>query len=308
MNETLLVPLDGSEFSEQTLPLAVRLARALEAKLHLLHVHVPRPPDHFLTEAQFGLEGIDLSAWEDERREQGREYVEDTAARLTRDEDVEVHGEWREGVFEEEVDAYGTSIGAGLVLLTSHGRTGLDRLWLGSSADALIRTTRLPVMVVRPADDDDGSETVLLPTLKHILVPLDGSTESTSILTPVSALARVTGARITLFHVVSSDDLIGGPILPVLLDSLPETLERSEQHLERRAQILRASGLDVDIEVVHSQLPARAICSAAKEDGVDLVAMSTHGYGGVRRLLLGSVTDKVLRGCGLPMLVQRPDA
>ncbi|MEQ8330972.1 MAG: universal stress protein [Longimicrobiales bacterium] len=306
MIEHLIVPLDGSAFSEQVLPLAMRLAQASEADVHLVHVHVPRPPDMFLTEATLGVEGVDIGAWDDERREQSRAYLEQIAVGLRGENAPEIHTAWLEGGFEEEIDHYGASLESALILITSHGRTGLSRFWLGSATDALVRTTRLPVLVAHP-DPEGDADTVLLPALDHILVPLDGSPESTSVLTPVAALARATGARITLFHVVSSDDLIGGPILPVLVRSLPESLERAREHLERRAETLRRSGLDVDVDVAHGQMPARAIAREAEERGVDLVAMSTHGYGGVRRVLLGSVTDKVLRGVALPLLLQRPD-
>ncbi len=302
MFEAIVVPLDGSEFSEQTLPLARRLAEALEATLHLVHVHVPRPPDHFLTEAHLGVEGIDIPAWEDERRAQSQTYLEEIATRL-RDEGTDVESVWLEGPFVDEMERYCAALESPLVLITSHGRTGVSRMWLGSSADAVIRTLAAPVLMLRPAS---GGEKVAVPQLKHILVPLDGSPDTAAILAPVGGLARAVGARLTLFHVVSSDDLIGGPILPVLIDSLPNSLEKAHQHLERRADILRAAGLDVSVEVVHSQLPGQAIGAAAEANSVDLIAMATHGYGGVRRILLGSVTDKVLRASGLPLLLQRP--
>lgn len=303
MSKTILVPLDGSTFSEQALPLAARIARQTDAAIHLVHVHVPAPPDHFLADAQFGLQSVDLSGFDAERAERHRAYLDERTASMTAD-GLDVRAVWLEGRFEEQVDAHARAEGVDLIVLTTHGRTGFDRFWLGSSTDALIRTTRTPLLLVHPADDP---EHVVLPTFGNILVPLDGSPESGSVLAPAAWLARAMGARLTLFHSVSSDDLIGGPILPVLVESLDESLERSRQHLERRAAQLRDSGLDVDVEVAHGQLPARAIKAAAEESGADLVAMSTHGYGGVRRLILGSVTDKVLRTCGLPLLIQHPD-
>lgn len=303
MSKTILVPLDGSAFSEQSLPLARWIAREMQASVHLVHVHVPVPPDHFLADAQFGLQGVDLSAVDAQREERHRAYLDKQTAAMA-EKGVDVRAVWLEGRFEEQLDAHAREVGADLIVLTTHGRTGFDRFWLGSSTDAIIRTTRTPLLLVHPADDP---EHVVMPTFENILVPLDGSPESAAVLEPAAWLARAMGARLTLFHSVSSDDLIGGPILPVLVESLPESLERSRQHLERQAEQLRDSGLEVDVAVAHGQLPARAIKAAADDHEADMVAMSTHGYGGVRRLILGSVTDKVLRTCGLPMLIQHPE-
>ncbi len=305
MAKLVLVPLDGSAFSEQAIPVALRLAEKLEAEVQIVHVHVPRNPEVLLSDAQLGIGTVDLGAWDKERREQSREYVEEKAASLST-EHAEVRAVWLEGRFALALDAHAIGSGADLIVMTSHGHTGFNRFWLGSAADELIRTTRVPTLLMHPSSEDDEAP-VVEPSFHNILIPLDGSTESTSAIAPAVMLARATGARITLFHAVSSDDLIGGPILPVLIRSIDDALDGAREHLERRAEKLRASGLEVDVAVAHGQLPARAIKEAADDHGADLVAMSTHGYGGVRRLILGSVTDKVLRNCGRPLLIQHPD-
>ena len=304
MPKTILVPLDASDFSEQAIPVASRLADAMDAELHLVHVHVPRSPEIVLADAQLGLGTVDLDAWDRERREQSRAYIEGKAHLLTT-EALEVRPAWLEGRFAEAFDAYANRVKADLIVMTSHGHTGFHRFWLGSSADELIRTTRVPILLMHPEGDDESAP--VEPSFRTILIPLDGSTESTSVIYPATMIARATGARLVLFHAVSSDDLIGGPILPVLINSVDEGLERAKEHLDRRAEQLRDSGLDVTVAVAHGQLPARAIQAAAEDHEADLVAMSTHGYGGVRRFILGSVTDKVLRTCGLPLLIQHPD-
>jgi nucleotide-binding universal stress UspA family protein len=302
MLRSLVVPLDGSEFSERTLPLAGRLAAATGAKLHLAHVHVSHPPDQLLSNTQFHYEGLDMAEYDTRHREEELAYLSRLGSSVGNG--TAVATQLLEGNVAEEIAAYASSVGADMVLITTHGHTGVSRMWLGSVADALVRTTTLPLLVIHPAHG--GHVPADVTSFKHILVPLDGSELSESILAPAVDLARAAGARLTLGHVVSSSAVLGARIFPLLPDDVAPAIEKANEYLERLAGELRSGGMRVEVHVEEHDAPGRAIAGIADKLDADLIALATHGYGGLKRALLGSVADKVLRSSPLPLLVQRP--
>lgn len=302
MLESLVLPLDGSEFSERVLPLAGKLAATTGASLHLAHVHVSHSPDHFLSNTQFHFEGLDLEEYEERHRTQEREYL--VKARSTVGEDTPVDTMLLEGDIADEIASYAAKVGADMVLITTHGHTGVSRMWLGSVADALVRMTTLPLLIIHPAHG--GHVPADLEAIHHILVPLDGSDLSASILEPATDLAQASGAKLTLTHVVSSSAVLGARVFPLLPDDIRPAVEKANAYLEQVAEGLRAQGLDVETHVEEHDAPGRAIAAVADKLGADVIAMATHGYGGLKRALLGSVADKILRSSPLPLLVRRP--
>ena len=303
MLTSLLVPLDGSEFSERALPLARALARATGASLHLAHVHVPHAPDHFLGHTQFQWEGLDLDEYEQRHRKRARSYLDSILERI-QDDGPTADTALLEGRIRDRIADHARTVDADLIVMTTHGHTGVSRMWLGSVADALIRTTRLPLLVLHPGEDGKVPPAVL--TFRNILVPLDGSELATAVLAPVKDLAAATDATITLAHVVSSTAVVGSRLFPLLPDDVGPAMRKAVEYLEGQAEKLREEGFSVDTRVVEHEIPAKAICWTAKDADADLIAIATHGYGGMKRAVLGSVADKVLRGSPLPLLVQRP--
>lgn len=303
MLRSLLVPLDGSEFSERTLPLARGLARATGATLHLAHVHVSHTPDHFLSNTQFQFEGLDMDEYERRHRREEEVYLADVESRVGGDASVD--SALLEGVVADQIAEYAARVGADMVLMTTHGHTGVNRMWLGSVADALVRQTTLPLLIVHPAPGAQVPKDVT--SIEHILVPLDGSELSASILEPAANLARAVGARLTLLHVVSATAPLGPRIFPLSATDIEQATERAEERLEATAAELREEGLAVDTHVEAHDVVGRAIADVAERLDADVIALATHGYGGIKRALLGSVADKVLRSSARPLLVKRPD-
>jgi len=299
---SLLVPLDGSEFSERAVPLALTLGRETGATLHLTHVHVPHPPDQLLSNTQFHYEGLDMAEYEARNRQKEAAYLEGVATRLRNGVRVKTH--LLEGRVADEITAYADRVDADLIVMTTHGHTGVSRMWLGSVADTLVRHTTLPLLVIHPPPHEHLPPEVH--NFAHILVPLDGSETSESILDPACDLAVATSARLTLLHIVSSTTTLGARLFPLLPDDIASSMEQAEEYLKGVADRLHMPHLDVDIHVEEHEAPARAIVEIAQRERADIVAMATHGYGGVRRVLLGSVADKVLRSSPLPLLVRRP--
>ena len=303
MFKSLLVPLDGSEFSERSLPLVRGIARATGASLHFAHVHVSHPPDALLSNPQFHFEGLDMAEYDDRHREEEKEYLTSVVESLDQ-RDSSADCVLLEGSVADELAAYARQVGAEAIFMTTHGHTGMRRLWLGSVADSLMRHTHLPLLVIHPGEH--GHVPADVRTFEHGLVPLDGSDLSEAILGPACDLAEATGAGLTLTHVVSSRAVGGSGLFSPSAEHVGPALDKAEDYLARVAEPLRAKGLRVRTYALAADRPAPAIGRVAQRLGADVIAIATHGYGGLKRALLGSVAEEVLRRSPVPLLIQRP--
>lgn len=136
-----------------------------------------------------------------------------------------------------------------------------------------------------------------------IMVPLDGSKLSEAALEPALELARLSGAKLALVQAYSVPGLIPG--------EGPEyrrefAVKQAEEHLDRVAPALKASGVEPEIVVAEGD-PASVILDTAERLGVDLIVMSTHGRSGLGRWVLGSVAEKVVRHCHCKVMMIRPE-
>jgi nucleotide-binding universal stress UspA family protein len=312
MYRSLLVPLDGSPFSEQALPLALGVARRSGAGIMLLHVQAPLA-SIYTENPLFVADNLEEHLRSRQRaHDQG--YLDGIAKRLVAGADVHVTTALFEGEVAAGIRAEVERTGAGLVVMTTHGRGPVGRFWLGSVADELIRTLDVPLLLVRPGEEAAVSSKE--PSFRRILVPLDGSELAEGILEPTVALGSLMGAEYTLVRVINPvlrlSYIPQGPTLDqmakTLLDRVQtlqeEVRKQARDYLEGVARRLRQRGLAVATRVVVDDDPAVAIMQAAAD--FDLIAIETHGRRGLKRLFLGSVANKVLRGTALPMLVHRP--
>jgi nucleotide-binding universal stress UspA family protein len=211
-----------------------------------------------------------------------------------------------DGSITEAIQDRAVACGADLVVLTTHGRGAFSRFWLGSVADTLVRHAPLPILLVRP--QETAPDLSQEPVLSEILIPLDGSALSEQILPRAIALGSLGHATYTLLQVV--EPALGGfgtELYGATVDeqALVQARAQAQSYLDQVAMRLRAEGLRVHT-VVLLGLPAQAILEYTRTHAVDVVALATHGRSGVRRLLLGSVADKVVRGADIPVLLQRP--
>jgi nucleotide-binding universal stress UspA family protein len=303
MFRKILVPLDGSAVGEQALPLALSVARRTEAALEVVHVHVPLAP--LYAEPRPNMETpLDTRA-----RRQARAYLDDTARRLRTHVKTAVDAVFLEGVVAQALQAHAEAAGVDLIVMTTHGRGPLNRLWLGSVTDELLRRSALPLLLVRPrqAEVELGSD----PVLRRVLIPLDGSPLAERILEPALALGGVMAAEYTLLRVVQpvlyASPALGG-IDPGWADTgLTEELQtQARDYLDGVTKRLRERSLSAQPVVTFDPSPAGAILQEAQARGCDLVALATHGRGGLRRVVLGSVADKVIRGSTTAVLVYHP--
>ena len=176
--------------------------------------------------------------------------------------------------------------------MASHGWSGFDRFLLGSITEGVVRKIRKPVLVVR-------SQPMRLKDVARILVPLDGSELSEKALGPAQQMARITGATLVLCQILDTAHL--NQTLPAILEGRQKDIEPIRKYLEQRAS-------ELDPEIRSNLLwtvgsPARAILQLCAQQQIDLVVMSTHGRGGLKRLMLGSVAENVVRGSDGPVLL-----
>jgi nucleotide-binding universal stress UspA family protein len=193
--------------------------------------------------------------------------------------------------------------------MTTHGRGGWRRAWLGSVADALVRSLEIPLILIRPSE----KTTVAQPTnFDQVVVPLDGSPLAEAVLGPVTALARACDSEVTLVQVVRLIPLASDPPLPFPTGyAEKETqIQRdvAQDYLQDIASRIRESGVKATGQAVIGDGVANTLLDFLHGGRAALVAIATHGRGGVRRLVLGSVADKLIRAAEVPVMVVRPRA
>ena len=293
----ILVPLDGSTFAESSLPTAVALARRAGAEIDLLTVHEPIP-------------SFAYDEWETAAEAWAERYLADVVDRLGEGAPRPVHTAVRSGRVAEEIQRRADTHGADLVVMATHGRGAFTRAWLGSVADAYVRHATTPVLLVRPRKEDTFDVTDdWAPST--VLVSLDGSSLSETILGHARTMAELFDARLLLVRIVEYPVEIASPYLPHTVQMNAEVVQEARRsaldYLEKHAAGLREDGITVDAEARVDSQAGRGILHVADEEDVDLVCMSTHGRGGVTRAILGSAVDKVIRGGQRPVLVVRAD-
>lgn len=297
MVDHILVPLDGTDFSEHALPHAVAIARQTGASIHLATVEVPPPmafPDVNFLEP---LSDAELR------------YLNDAAERVRAAGVAEVSVEVLTGNAPEALELHREEIGAELTVMSTHGRGPLSRAWLGSVADRFVRHSEAPVLMVRPRDEPGVPDLATLPSVDRIVVTLDGSDLSETAVEPATGFARLFGAAITLARIVEYPHETESVYLPHAIDAIQEQLEESREaahtELERVAAQIADEGIEVGQDSRVANHAPGGILEVADEVDADLIVMASHGRGGLDRVLLGSVADKVLRGSDRPVLIVR---
>lgn len=296
MFKNMLLPLDGSHFSELALPLAIRVAKAANARLHIVRVHVPP-----LSTGDAPPPAWDL---EESIRAAERHHL-DAAVERARASDVDAVCDLLEGPIARGLERYVSALGIDFVVMTTHGRSGLQRAVLGSIAEHCVRTTHVPLLLLHPRAIDDDVPTQP-ESVKRILIALDGSPESESAIRPAVDLALLTGARITLARVATAPFDIAATIG---VEAVHEYLERARRdalnYLQKVAARLSGTA-HVSAIAVSADRAALGILRCRDEVDADVIAMATHGRSGWSRIAVGSVAEAVLHKAPVPVLILRP--
>jgi nucleotide-binding universal stress UspA family protein len=279
MFQQIMVPLDGSELAERALPCAERLGVATGATLHLVQVVELVPPQTGGFELAYLSGSIHADLVAQETR-QATTYLDKMRERVAA-RGVHVRTERMVGYAAATLLDYERAAGIDLVVMCSHGRSGLARFALGSVAERLLHHGTAPVLLVRPF-----GATV---TLQHAVVPLDGSERAEEGLRTVDQLAHDVVHEVTLLRVIGAAQ--EGPEAERYLDAVARWL--TQEHLACRRRVEQGD-------------PAETIVEVAGTD--KLVVMATRGRSGFIRWALGSVADRVAHGGPAAALLVRAGA
>ncbi len=295
----IFVPLDGSPVAEGALDMAALLARRVTMTTPNLE------PTIILFRA------VDLALWLDIDIEQARSkaaaaavaYLEEQAQHL-RDEGLIVEVAVRLGSPVEEILEQSLARRADLIVMTTHGRTGLARWALGSVAERVARTAAMPVLLIPEAAAGfaapDGAAIMSNP---RILVPLDGSAGAEAALRPAIELASLLGAEVRLLYVfIPRFEQDAGKEGAPPWDWGRRRVHHVERYLMRKAEEIQQAGVKARWSLGYG-MPGPRIIAEAQEHQAHLIVMTTQGRGGVKHWQLGQVAEEVLRHGRLPVLL-----
>ncbi len=273
---SILVPTDGSALSARAVPVAEAIARAQGAEIVLVRVVEP------WNTSGLGFESYVTSDVYDEMQEALEIAAQQDLAMMV--ERIKARGGPARSVVFSGVPGAGLldseeAVQPDLVVIASHGRSGLVRFALGSVTERLVRAGNAPVLVVQASSATDSP-------LGSALVPLDGSSLAELALPMVEGLAGKPIRQVRLLRAVNRSDEIAP----------------AQEYLEQVARRLGVMGIDVTVDVAIGE-PVPAIAEAAT--GADLVVLATHGRGGFDRLRHGSVAEQVTRDAHTPVLLVR---
>ena len=301
MYKNLLVPFDGSPFSARALPIAAAVARRSGATLHLVLVHDPSSYIPFVA-AEVAIPVYDAELVHEQRGHEQRALDAEVATLAS--QGVLASSRLLEGTTIEALVEYGQEIDADLTVMTTHGRGGFERLRLGSVTSAyLVRATN-PVLLVRGSGTD---EVPVVPS-GALLCPLDGSPFSEAMIPHARTFAEAFDMQMALFAVTVPHAMPMAPMGTELLAD-PAALEAESQgRSEYLSRMLSQCPAGATTNATTDLSVARAILEEATRINAGVIAMASHGRGGLIRLVLGSVADEVVRHAELPVLLYRPES
>jgi nucleotide-binding universal stress UspA family protein len=284
MWKKILVPLDGSDLAELAIPYAEELATAFKSEIILLHVSEPS---------------------EDHYRHMHELYVEEVAVRMKerirRVSPVVVSGKPA-----DEIIGYADKNKVGLIIMTSHGRSGIMSWATGSIASKLLQAASVPLLLVRAVKPKRKVTREVL--LNRILLPLDGSEAGEAAVAYVGEMMSRLESEVTLFGVISSGQHIRSVGGLDYISYPPEQMEmfkkEAQEYLDGVYRRLkrRKGTVKVTINVGAGDV-SQEILKFAEEKGVNLIAISSHGHSGIEKWVFGSIANNVVLNSKSPVLV-----
>jgi nucleotide-binding universal stress UspA family protein len=297
MFEKILVPLDGSTLAECVLPHVVAMSRSLGAKVTLVNVCRPSAGDE-----ETGA--INAMSWHF-RTAEADAYLENISGQLA-EAGLDVGVRRLDGKPAEQILAFADQSHSDLIALSSHGRSGLTGWNVSSVVQKIIARARVSLLIVRAYRPVAPQLSGL--TYSRLLCPLDCSQRAEHPLPLASMLARSHGATLILAHVVRRPEM---PRRRPLSDEEREARERvvdlnrteAGRYLDELRSAMAAEQVDVQTRLLLSEEPAQTLHDLVKEEQVDLVVMSAHGYTGSTSSTYGSLALSFLVQGTTPLLI-----
>ena len=289
MWKKILVPLDGSNLAELALAYAEELAIAFNSNLVLFYVNEPK---------------------EDQYRKMHRLYMEEVAERVKEHfkKRARVKTVVKSGEPAEEIIKYTEKNDVSVIIMASHGRSGLTGLVMGGVASKVLQTTKAPVMLIRATKLPKRETRQRL--LDKILLPLDGSEAGEAAVPYVKKLIDKLGSEVILFGVVAAGQhvrTVGGLDYILFPEQEMELIKKeAKEYLDKLYQRLAVVKKDkVSVGIKIGDDVAGEIIKFAKRKSVGLIAISAHGHSGIEKWGFGSIANKVIHASKIPVLVVR---
>jgi nucleotide-binding universal stress UspA family protein len=291
MMEKILVTLDGSNLGELSLAYVKELAQAFNSEVCLVHVSEKHDPEY---------------------RRTVQEYLEKVGEGLSSDfekagSEATVKTIMLDGKPAAEIVLFAQNNESDLVIITSHGHSGIMPWVMGSTANTVIHTIKNPVLLVRASMFKTKRRPVKL--FNKILLPLDSSAVGEAALPYVTEIAQKLKSEVILFSVIESGQqvhTIGGQNFIRFSEQQVESMKlETTEYLATTKKNLADNGITVHT-IVREGDAAREIIKLSQENNIRLVAMSSHGRSGMRGWVFGSVSNKVLNAGKTSILFVRP--
>jgi nucleotide-binding universal stress UspA family protein len=284
----IVVPLDGSELAERALVPALALAVAMSARLFIIRVAIPLSlnldPDFYQRSNEL-------------RQDEAQRYLGSINSLLSSSQ-ANIETQLLVGRAARSIINFAQEREIDLVVMSSHGRSGVNRWIYGSVADKVLHNAPCAKVIIHP-------RAIIEPfSINRILVPLDGSSIAEQALEPALALAEAVSAELIFLRVTTVPQLVIQPVPG--WPGLDAVMEAAEQEANAYLQGVQAAMGDSPVSTsthITTGFAAESIIDIAGNQQVDLIVMCSHGCSGIERWVFGSVAERVLRGANCVTLV-----
>jgi nucleotide-binding universal stress UspA family protein len=300
MFNPILVPLDGSQLAECVLPHTVAIASTFDAEITLLRMLEKN-------QASSSAQLFDLLNWQINKTK-ATLYLEKTKTRL-QESKVRARATVLEGLVAEGITEYAQNQGMKLIILSSHGHTGLSKWGISSIAQKIILSAPTSVLIVRAHQHDIHAGALsAIPVYQRILVPLDGSQRAENVLPILTQLAHYHKSQIHIVHVVQTPEMARQmPPRPEDIDLSNRVVARNREEAEHYLEQVKArsilEGIAVQTHLITSDNAAVALHRVAEQENIDMVTLSAHGYSGNQQWPYGSMVNNFILYGKIPLLI-----
>ena len=300
MFDLILVPLDGSQLAECVLPHIVAIARSFDAEITLLRM---------LEKNQAGASAqlFDLLNWQINKTRAAL-YLEKTKARF-QESSIRARTIVLEGLVAEGITEYAQNQGVKLIILSSHGHSGLTQWGISSITQKIILSAPTSVLIVRAHQHDiRAGELSAIPLYQRILVPLDGSQRAEHVLPIITQLAHFHKSQVHLVQVVQTPEMARQmPPAPEDIDLSNRVVARNREeagyYLEQVKSRSYLEGIAVQTHLITSDHAAVALHQLGEQEHIDMVTLSAHGYSGNHQWPYGSMVNNFIMYSKVPLLI-----
>jgi nucleotide-binding universal stress UspA family protein len=297
MFDQILVPLDGSYLGEFVLPHVVETAHAYDAKVILLRVLDKK-------QATEKAQLFDLVNWQINKTK-AKLYLDKIGARF-QESGLRIETAVLEGLVAESIIEYALERRVKLIILSSHGRSGLSQWGASSVTQKIILSAPSSILLIRA--NQPAATRLVGQQYSHILIPLDGSRRAENVLPMIIPLARLNLSQIHMVQVVKKPEMARQMPFSPEDKQLSDRIVKSNQdeatrYLEQMRLFSQLKGIDLKIHIIVSENAEAALHGIVDQENINLVVLSAHGYSGNNQWPYGSMVNNFIQFGKVPLLI-----